>query len=234
MLCSQAKEHAEEQAKQKGEQMRNLKISLWRALWTGFGWPYISLGLLKLFSDALNFAGKHFAQVPLQSDSVHILQSDVRAKPVVFGPTYCNSSHQLLCRCRSQCGLLGNAILGFLSTMLSYAGPLLLNALLKFLGQGRSHGHHNERPLEQPQSQDMHSALRSFLNRDSAAYGCCLVALLGLTAVLKVRSVDTICSDGRVWEVPCQARGVKMHASQSRAGVASDRWSEHAHGALNM
>ena len=32
-------------------------MSLWRALWTGFGWPYISLGLLKLFSDALNFAG---------------------------------------------------------------------------------------------------------------------------------------------------------------------------------
>ncbi len=58
LLCSQAKEHAEEQGKQKGEQTRNLKISLWRALWTGFGWPYISLGLLKLFSDALNFAGK--------------------------------------------------------------------------------------------------------------------------------------------------------------------------------
>lgn len=57
MVCLQAKEHAEDRAKHKGEQTRNLKVSLWRALWTGFGWPYISLGLLKLFSDALNFAG---------------------------------------------------------------------------------------------------------------------------------------------------------------------------------
>ena len=53
----QAKKHAEEQAQQKGRPKGEHKVSLWRALWTGFGWPYISLGLLKLFSDALNFAG---------------------------------------------------------------------------------------------------------------------------------------------------------------------------------
>ncbi len=31
---------------------------LWPALWGAYGWPYVSLGLLKLFGDALNFAGK--------------------------------------------------------------------------------------------------------------------------------------------------------------------------------
>ena len=30
---------------------------LWPALWSAYGWPYVSLGLLKLFGDALNFAG---------------------------------------------------------------------------------------------------------------------------------------------------------------------------------
>ena len=39
-------------------QAKGVTVSLWRALWTGFGWPYISLGLLKFFSDALNFAGE--------------------------------------------------------------------------------------------------------------------------------------------------------------------------------
>ena len=91
----------------------------------------------------------------------------------------------------SQCELLWLATPGFLSALLSYAGPLLLNALLKYLGQGSSHGHHNERPLEQAQPQGMSSALHSFPGRDSAAYGCCLVALLGLTAVLKVCSQST-------------------------------------------
>ena len=57
VLVMQAKKHAEEQAQQKGRPRGEHKVSLWRALWTGFGWPYISLGLLKLFSDALNFAG---------------------------------------------------------------------------------------------------------------------------------------------------------------------------------
>ena len=47
-------------------------MSLWRALWTGFGWPYISLGLLKLFSDALNFAGAQSAQAQRQESSVRI------------------------------------------------------------------------------------------------------------------------------------------------------------------
>ena len=75
-LCSQAKVHAEEQAKQKGEQTRNLKISLWRALWTGFGWPYISLGLLKLFSDALNFAGAQSGLMQLLSARASSYRSD--------------------------------------------------------------------------------------------------------------------------------------------------------------
>ena len=57
MIVVQAKKHAEEQAQQIGRPRGEHKVSLWRALWTGFGWPYISLGLLKLFSDALNFAG---------------------------------------------------------------------------------------------------------------------------------------------------------------------------------
>jgi hypothetical protein len=39
-------------------QSKGVTVSLWRALWTGFGWPYISLGILKFFSDALNFAGE--------------------------------------------------------------------------------------------------------------------------------------------------------------------------------
>ena len=43
-------------------------MSLWQALWTGFGWPYISLGLLKLFSDALNFAGSNDTSCPLPAD----------------------------------------------------------------------------------------------------------------------------------------------------------------------
>ncbi|BDA43676.1 probable multidrug resistance-associated protein 7 [Coccomyxa sp. Obi] len=30
---------------------------LWPALWGAYGWPYVSLGLLKLFGDTLNFAG---------------------------------------------------------------------------------------------------------------------------------------------------------------------------------
>ena len=32
--------------------------SLWPALWGAYGWPYLSLGLLKLFGDLLNFAGR--------------------------------------------------------------------------------------------------------------------------------------------------------------------------------
>jgi hypothetical protein len=31
--------------------------SLWPALWGAYGWPYLSLGLIKLSSDVLNFAG---------------------------------------------------------------------------------------------------------------------------------------------------------------------------------
>ena len=30
---------------------------LWSALWGAYGWPFLSLGVLKLFGDALNFAG---------------------------------------------------------------------------------------------------------------------------------------------------------------------------------
>lgn len=61
----------------------------------------------------------------------------------------------------------------------------MLNALLKYLGQG-SPAHPNGSPLEQGHPQDIRSALHSFLDRDSGAYGCSLVALLGLTAALKV------------------------------------------------
>ena len=60
----QAKKHAEEQTQQKGRPKGEHKVSLWRALWTGFGWPYISLGLLKFFSDALNFAGSQATPCP--------------------------------------------------------------------------------------------------------------------------------------------------------------------------
>lgn len=39
--------------------------------------------------------------------------------------------------------------------------------------------------------QEPASLLHSFLDRDSLAWGCCLVALLGLTAVLKVSCCHT-------------------------------------------
>ena len=76
--------------------------------------------------------------------------------------------------------------IGFLSCCLPSTGPLLLNALLKYLGRSRDPAHHGEDPLDQASLQDASLATRGLLNRDSLAYGGCLVALLGLTAVLKV------------------------------------------------
>ena len=69
---------------------------------------------------------------------------------------------------------------------LQNAGPLLLNALLKYLGRSRDRQHHNEQ-LDRPGTQEPGSALQAFLDRESLLYGGCLVALLGLTAVLKAR-----------------------------------------------
>ena len=54
-------------------------MSLWRALWTGFGWPYISLGLLKLFSDALNFAGTTAIPCPFPADLPSLLTCSLTA-----------------------------------------------------------------------------------------------------------------------------------------------------------
>ena len=73
-----------------------------------------------------------------------------------------------------------------LSCWFPSTGPLLLNALLKYLGRSRDPAHHGEDPLDQTSVQDASLAMHSFVNRDSLAYGGCLVALLGLTAVLKV------------------------------------------------
>ena len=70
---------------------------------------------------------------------------------------------------------------------LKNAGPLLLNALLKYLGRSRDRQHHDEQFLDRPGTQEPGSALQAFLDRESLLYGCCLVALLGLTAVLKAR-----------------------------------------------
>ena len=70
----------------------------------------------------------------------------------------------------------------------TFAGPLLLNALLKYLGQSSAHPHHDEGPLARARAQTAPLALHSFLDRGSIAYGACLVALLGLTAVLKARA----------------------------------------------
>ena len=67
----------------------------------------------------------------------------------------------------------------------------MLNALLKYLGQGSDPVRNNERPVEQARPEDMRSMLHRILSRDSSAYGCCLVALLGLTAVLKVHACHT-------------------------------------------
>ena len=96
-----------------------------------------------------------------------------------------------------------------LTALLSHAGPLLLNALLKYLGQGGSHAHNNERPLEHAQPQDVPSAPGSFLDRDSSAYGCCLVALLGLTAVLKVCAHHTCTWE--CWNEQCRAASRVYH-----------------------
>jgi hypothetical protein len=51
-------EQAEEE-RRKGEDVVGIAAptSLWPALWSAYGWPYVSLGLLKLLGDALNFAG---------------------------------------------------------------------------------------------------------------------------------------------------------------------------------
>jgi hypothetical protein len=57
------------------------------------------------------------------------------------------------------------------------AGPLLLNALLKYLGQSRDRQHHDEQVLDRPGNQVPGSALQAFLDRDSLSYGCCLVAM---------------------------------------------------------
>lgn len=47
----------EEQGKQGDRYNAAAPARLWPALWGAYGWPYISLGLLKLFGDALNFSG---------------------------------------------------------------------------------------------------------------------------------------------------------------------------------
>ena len=41
---------------------------LWSALWGAYGWAYLSLGLLKLLGDALNFAG-----MPITALALHML-----------------------------------------------------------------------------------------------------------------------------------------------------------------
>ena len=66
-------------------------------------------------------------------------------------------------------------------------GPLLLNALLKYLGRSRSPMRDDELPSGSGQAGRAGPAMHKALNSDSFTYGCCLVALLGLTAALKVR-----------------------------------------------
>ena len=50
---------------------------LWPALWGAYGWPYVSLGLLKLFGDALNFAGMaiSFCSNPKNSTEMFVFAS---------------------------------------------------------------------------------------------------------------------------------------------------------------
>ena len=68
------------------------------------------------------------------------------------------------------------------------AGPLLLNALLKYLGRSRNPMRDDELPLASGEAGRAGPAMHRALDADSLAYGCCLVALLGLTAAAKVWS----------------------------------------------
>ena len=71
------------------------------------------------------------------------------------------------------------------------AGPLLLNALLKYLGRSRSPMRDDQLPSVSGEAERTAPATRGALNLDSLAYGCCLVALLGLTAAAKVLGPHT-------------------------------------------
>ncbi len=56
-MCDALTVQAEQSTKGGVEGSGTAVPKLWPALWGAYGWPYVLLGLLKLFGDALNFAG---------------------------------------------------------------------------------------------------------------------------------------------------------------------------------
>ena len=68
---------------------------LWPALWGAYGWPYVSLGLLKLFGDALNFAG-------MVLSSTCILSGLFEISDAPFTPLHCSDSYKAAVPCHDK------------------------------------------------------------------------------------------------------------------------------------
>lgn len=138
----------------------------------------MSLGLLKLFGDALNFAGMaiSFCSNLIHSTemSVFASQSNLAQPNIIPNKMY---------------GACMWSPLWFLEQISLHAGPLLLNALLRHMKEAR--GRDDIGRDGHPIVVDGETlALLSWIpSPGSVAYGCCCVALLGLGAVLKVGGI---------------------------------------------
>lgn len=143
---------------------------LWPVLWSAYGRPYLSLGLLKLFGDALNFAGEATNHWRCRSSTERRGHAMLCSRHAVRG-LLSNGSHppcRLMCNC-------------------TYAGPVLLNALLKYLEQARHRQQEDEDSTVALHQRHAVPGLHGWLPpAKSLEFGCVCVALLGLAAVLKV------------------------------------------------